>query len=38
MHIEPDLFFNGRCEEAIELYQRALGACSPRWPRAARCR
>jgi PhnB protein len=26
MHIEPYLYFNGRCEEAIELYQRALGA------------
>jgi PhnB protein len=26
MHIESYLFFNGRCEEAIEFYQRALGA------------
>ena len=26
MHIEPYLHFNGRCEEAIEFYQRALGA------------
>jgi PhnB protein len=26
MHIEPYLFFNGRCEEAIAFYQRALGA------------
>ena len=26
MHIEPYLFFNGRCEEAIEFYKRALGA------------
>ena len=26
MHIESDLFFNGRCEEAIEFYKRALGA------------
>jgi len=26
MHVEPYLFFNGRCEEAIEFYQRALGA------------
>ena len=26
MHIETYLFFNGRCEEAIEFYQRALGA------------
>ncbi len=24
--IEPYLFFNGRCEEAIELYRKALGA------------
>ena len=24
--IEPYLFFNGRCEEAIEFYQKALGA------------
>jgi PhnB protein len=26
MHIEHYLFFNGRCEEAIEFYKRALGA------------
>jgi PhnB protein len=26
MHVEPYLFFNGRCEEALEFYQRALGA------------
>ena len=26
MHIEPYLFFNGRCEEAIAFYRRALGA------------
>jgi PhnB protein len=26
MHIEPYLFFNGRCEEVIEFYKRALGA------------
>jgi len=26
MHLESYLFFNGRCEEAIEFYQRALGA------------
>lgn len=26
MHIEPYLFFDGRCEEAIEFYRRALGA------------
>jgi PhnB protein len=26
MPIEPYLFFNGRCDEAIELYQKALGA------------
>ncbi len=24
--IEPYLFFNGRCEEAIEFYRKALGA------------
>jgi PhnB protein len=24
--VEPYLFFNGRCEEAIEFYKRALGA------------
>jgi PhnB protein len=26
MPIEPYLFFEGRCEEAIEFYRRALGA------------
>ncbi|MFD0738743.1 VOC family protein [Lysobacter koreensis] len=26
MHIEPYLFFNGRCDEAIEFYRSALGA------------
>jgi uncharacterized glyoxalase superfamily protein PhnB len=26
MSIQPYLFFNGRCEEAIALYQRVLGA------------
>jgi PhnB protein len=26
MTIEPYLFFNGRCEEAIEFYKNALGA------------
>ena len=26
MGIEPYLFFNGRCEEAIHFYQEALGA------------
>jgi len=26
MRIEPYLFFDGRCEEAIEFYGRALGA------------
>jgi PhnB protein len=26
MHIEPYLFFNGRCDEAIALYKRVLGA------------
>jgi len=26
MAIEPYLFFNGRCEEAIEFYKKALGA------------
>ena len=25
MHLESYLFFNGRCEEAIEFYKRALG-------------
>lgn len=26
MHIEPYLFFDGRCEEAVEFYRKALGA------------
>ena len=26
MKIEPYLFFNGRCEEAVEFYKNALGA------------
>ena len=26
MQIQPYLFFNGRCEEAIEFYRRKLGA------------
>jgi len=26
MHVQPYLFFDGRCEEAIEFYQRAVGA------------
>src|SRR5690349_10487775 len=26
MHVEPYLDFNGRCEEALEFYKRALGA------------
>ena len=26
MHIEPYLFFDGRCEEAIEFYRKAVGA------------
>ena len=26
MQIEPYLFFNGRCEEALEFYKKALGA------------
>lgn len=26
MHIEPYLFFDGRCEEAIEFYRKTLGA------------
>ncbi|MGH8461954.1 MAG: VOC family protein [Stenotrophobium sp.] len=26
MQIQPYLFFNGRCEEAIEFYKKALGA------------
>jgi PhnB protein len=26
MQVQPYLFFNGRCEEAVEFYRRALGA------------
>ena len=26
MHVQPYLFFDGRCEEAIEFYKKALGA------------
>ena len=26
MTLEPYLFFNGRCEEAIAFYQQAIGA------------
>jgi PhnB protein len=26
MRVEPYLFFNGRCEEALEFYRRTLGA------------
>lgn len=26
MQVEPYLFFNGRCEEALDFYRRALGA------------
>lgn len=26
MQVQPYLFFNGRCEEAIEFYRKALGA------------
>jgi PhnB protein len=26
MAIQPYLFFDGRCDEAIEFYRRALGA------------
>ncbi len=26
MNVQPYLFFDGRCEEAIEFYKRALGA------------
>lgn len=26
MYVQPYLFFDGRCEEAIEFYRRALGA------------
>ena len=26
MHVEPYLFFDGRCEEALEFYKKTLGA------------
>lgn len=26
MHVQPYLFFNGRCQEALDFYQEALGA------------
>ena len=26
MPVTPYLFFNGRCEEAVEFYKKALGA------------
>ncbi len=26
MHVQPYLFFDGRCEEAIAFYRKALGA------------
>jgi PhnB protein len=26
MHVDPYLFFEGRCEEAVEFYRKALGA------------
>ncbi len=26
MHVQPYLFFEGRCEEALEFYKKALGA------------
>jgi PhnB protein len=26
MHIQPYLFFDGRCDEAIEFYKKAIGA------------
>ena len=26
MHVQPYLFFDGRCEEALEFYKQALGA------------
>ncbi len=26
MHVQPYLFFEGRCEEALEFYRRAVGA------------
>lgn len=29
MHVQPYLFFNGRCEEALTFYREALGAEVP---------
>jgi PhnB protein len=29
MQIQPYLFFDGRCEEALDFYQAALGPRSP---------
>jgi PhnB protein len=26
MHLQPYLFFDGRCEEAMQFYEKALGA------------
>jgi PhnB protein len=26
MHVQPSLFFDSRCEEAVEFYQKPLGA------------
>jgi PhnB protein len=26
MHVQPYLFFDGRCEEAVEFYTQTLGA------------
>jgi len=26
MQVQPYLFFDGRCEEAVEFYRKALGA------------
>ncbi len=26
MQVQPYLFFNGKCEEAVEFYRKALGA------------
>jgi PhnB protein len=31
MAIQPYLFFEGRCEEALEFYRKALGAEARRW-------
>lgn len=32
MHIQPYLYFDGRCDEAIALYRQALGAEVPTRP------